>query len=133
MQVKVTMSDKEKKIAMIVAVVAVFILYYLNKLYMYILDVEFEDGTATKMLLKTGFIFSSKTEINLREKPVELKVKFYGYVIRTVPLKDKKDKLTGEYQIGIFKSAKSQKPVKEIIIHKDEYYVQHFKTPLGRI
>jgi hypothetical protein len=133
MQVKIEMSKEEKRWAFVIVVAVIIILYYINKLYLFILDIEFEDNKPVKLKLKTGFIFYRITEINFGNEVLEQKVKFYGYIIKTIPMKDKEGKNNGEYVMEIYKSKLSKKPYKKIVIHTDSYYVEHFKTPLGKV
>jgi hypothetical protein len=133
MKVKVTMSDKEKKWTLAFIVLAAIILYFVNKLYLFILDVEFEDSKPSKLLLKTGFLIPIRTVVDLGDNESITKVKFYNYRIKATPVIDNDTKVaTGEYIMQIYKG-KSDKVFKSVTIHTDDYYVQYLKTPLGRI
>lgn len=133
MKVSVQISEKEKKIALVLLAVAALIAYLFNRKYLYILEAENEDGVIKKLLLKTGFILPVKTEIDLKNEPTEQTVKYYEYVIKTSPVKDEKGNGNGEFELLVFKNKKDTKPWKTVKIFKDDYYVKHLKTPLGRI
>lgn len=133
MQVKIVMNKNEKIGAVITLIITLVIVYYINKKYLYILDAEFEDGKIIKLILKTGFLLPVKTEINFGKDTTESKVKFYGYLIKATPLKNKEGKATGEFNLDIYNNSKSKKPSKTVKIFTDDHYVKYLKTPLGRI
>ncbi len=87
MRVNVIMSSKEKKIAGVAILIILLVIFYFNKKYIYVLDVEMEeDGSGNlmpvKTLIKSGFIFPVKTELNIMGEE-EKKVKWYGYTLKT--------------------------------------------------
>lgn len=133
MQVNVVMSKEEKRWALVILIIALLLIYYVNKLYIFILNVEFENYKPINISIKTGFIFSKTTIITFGEKETETKVKFYGYLIKTIPLKNQEGKNTGEYELEIYKNKNSKKPYKKISIHTDDYYVKTVTTPLGKV
>ncbi len=132
MKIKIIASRDEKIWSAIIAAALVVFIWVLNRRYMYMVNVEFVDGLATKLFIKTGFIFPEKIEIEPGKEPVEKKLKRYPYRYVLTPVKDKKGKPTGEYDLAVFKD-KEKKPYKTLHIYKDEYYVKYLKTPLGRI
>ncbi len=88
MRVNVVMSLKEKKIAGVAILIILLVLFYFNKKYIYVLDVEMEeDGSGNlmpvKALIKSGFILPVKTELNITGEE-EKKVKWYGYMLKIV-------------------------------------------------
>ncbi len=88
MRVNVIMSSKEKKIAGVAILIILLVIFYFNKKYIYVLDVEMEeDGSGNlmpvKTLIKSGFIFPVKTELNIMGEE-EKKVKWYGYTLKAI-------------------------------------------------
>ncbi len=123
MKIKIEASPKEKKIAIITGIIILVILFCLNKKYIYVLDVEFEDNgkgdlDPSKTLIKSGFIFPVKTELNISQLE-EKKVKWYGYTLSI-------SKAEGYYDLLL--NSKS--------IHKfypNSYYESTKTKPTGKI
>lgn len=111
------MSADEKKIAWISFIVFLIVLYFLNKKYLYIIDVAFSGEDAENLTLKTGFIYPVKTSITLGE-PAK-RIKFYGYVMES----RKTDK---GYDLYLNNK-------KVYTIFKDSYYMETKGVPTGRI
>jgi hypothetical protein len=133
MKVDIQMSEKEKRWGLLVLALVLLIVYYINKCYLFILNIEFEDNKATNLTLKTGFIFPAITQVKFGSQVTESNVKFYGYLIKTVPLKDKEGKPDGNYTMEIYRNKNSKKAYKKITINTDDYYVKNVTTPLGKI
>ena len=103
----------------------------LPKLHKYrIVEFEGDDElVATKILIKFGFIFPKKIEIDLNtNKSVEKESA--DYIISVDPIKEKGN-FKGEYNLSIYKKSDLNKPYKTRKIFTDSYYVKYLKTPLG--
>lgn len=131
MKIKITASRDEKIWSAIIGVILLTVLFIYNKRYLFILNVEFDYGVCSKLLLKVGFIFSKKIEISADpEKTVTMGTGIYGYVVNLIPLKDQYEVPTGQYDLVI---EKGEKEYKKVRIERDEYYTHFMKTPLGKI
>ncbi len=117
MRVSVEISKKERNIILVSLLIILVILYYINKKYLYIIDVAFSGEDAENFTLKTGFIYPVKTSIILGEAPK--KIKFYGYMVAS-------KKTDQGYDIYLNNS-------KVYTIFKDSYYTETKKVPTGRI
>lgn len=111
-------TKKEKRIALIIAVIIIFIIYWYNKRYLYVLDAEFENGNPTSIILKTGFIFPVKKFIKLENgKSETIKLYRYKYLVKETP-----------YGFDILLNNK-----KIHSMYPDAYYQETKKLPTGRV
>ncbi len=123
MKIKVEMSPKEKKIAMVAGVIVLLILFYFNKKYIYLLDVEFEENNEglmpSNILIKSGFIFPVKTELSVSGLE-EKKVRWYGYTLKVVKGED------SPYELLL-----NDKVIRKL--YSDSYYEDTKTKPTGLV
>lgn len=116
--------NKEEKIACGVIFLAVLlILYYINKKYLYVLDVEFDTDSKGElapksMTLKSGFILPVKTFFTFSDGASK-KVKWYGYKISSIKREDGYDVLLNSKKI--------------YTVYNDSWYEENKSVPTGRI
>lgn len=118
MKLNLEINKKEKTISAIIAAVILFIVYWYNKRYLYVIDAEFTNGEPSAIILKTGFIFPVKKHIELKDGESS-KIRLYGYTYLI------KKTTTG---FDLFLNGK-----KIHSIYTDAYYTETKKLPTGRI
>lgn len=118
MKIKLEISENEKKVATIAAVIIAVIIYFINRRYLYILEAEFEGDQPVGILLKRGFIFPVKTWIPMQDG-FQKRIRLYGGRIKVVFMKDHYDILLNNRKIHA--------------VYADSWYQEYKKLPTGKI
>lgn len=118
MRIKIEISENEKKIIGITAVILAVIVYFINRRYLYILEAEFEGDQPLGVLLKRGFIFPVKTWIPMQDG-FQKRIRLYGGKLKVIKMKDHYDILLNNKKIHA--------------VYTDSWYQEYKKLPTGKI